>query len=110
MQGTANSGRTVPGPTDWTLTAVLTFRPQDLQKIVDRASKRPAPSTRGLVKLQNWLPSSVRKYAIKDSQTGYYRLKGQVLDAGDFMKLSLANGFMVRIDKIPHIYLYLYTM
>lgn len=109
-QGAANSGRTVPGPTDWNLTAVLTFRPQDLQKIVARASRRPAPSSRGIVKPRNWLPAGVRKYVVKDPQTGAYRLQGRVLDAGDFMKLSLANGFMVRVANTSHIYLYLYTM
>lgn len=111
VQGTPVGPRDLaPGPTDWNLTAVLTFRPGDMQKIVANAARRPAPGGNGQIMPPSWLPPSVRNHLVHDAGDHAYRLRGPVLDAADFMKPGLLHGFMVRIGQTSQVYLYLYTM
>ncbi|HEY9695365.1 MAG TPA: hypothetical protein V6D15_24460 [Oculatellaceae cyanobacterium] len=100
---------TVPGPTDWSLTAVLTFRPEDAKKIVS-ASSLASPAVFGTVELMEWFPPDVKAQVLKDPSTKQYTIKGKMYSANAFYKLSLINGFLLQLDKTSQFILVLYTM
>lgn len=98
----------VPGPTDWSLTAVLNFRPEDAEKIVAAASSQSPPVV-GAVERMEWFPEDVFAQAMKEPGTEQYRIKGEVYSASAFYKLSLIHGFLLRIGKTSQFILVLYT-
>lgn len=83
-RGSGGGDRGVPGPTDYTLTAVITFRSQDIKAIVAQAARRPGNTA--LITPPPWFPAHARKY------------------------LALRNGYWARIGKTSQVFLVLYTM
>lgn len=98
----------VPGPTDYSLTAVLTFRQEDIEKIVAAACKHEPPRDDS-IKLLEWFPAEIKKQAMKEPGTTQYWIKGKVYSAIAFYKLSLIHGSMLRSGKTPQLFLHLYT-
>lgn len=93
----------VPGPTDWSLTALLEFSEEDAARVVAVATARRPAATRE-VKAQDWFPEAVKKHVTGDA------LKGEAYDAGDFYKSPLVNGTLLRIGGTNYFVLGLYTM
>ncbi|WP_437296948.1 hypothetical protein [Sorangium sp. So ce426] len=100
------------GPTDWYLTALLTFETRHADTVVQEAARRRRPRITVNVPQEqiSWLPLYVIDLLVENTQDGSLSLKGEIYDANDFFKPPLSHGYMVRAGETPHLYLYLYTM
>lgn len=105
VQGGGNSS--APGPTDYSLTAVITFKPQDMAKIIASAQKQQ-PARNYQVPVQEWFPRALQAKAVQDG-SGNQIIKGQRLSAQDFYKMSFSNGYLLQVPKTPYLILALYT-
>lgn len=103
-----NASNRVPGPTDWELTAILTFSQADVEKIVAEAALQENPYVDS-VQPQEWFPPELKAYVVKDANTGEYQLQGKVYSAIAFTKLSLRNGLLLRVGETQYLLLHLYT-
>lgn len=99
----------VPGPTDWYLTAVLTFSPKDMEEIVAEASRRERPRFRIAVKEIDWFPDEAKKYASKEEGADDFKLEGQLYDPSAFVKPPLMGGYLLRIGETTHLFVNLFT-
>jgi hypothetical protein len=101
----------VPGPTDWTLTAVLTFAEEDAEKLVAAAAKRRRPTAIGTEPLE-WFPAELQEQLVPvpGPTSPLSRVRGETYDAVDIAKPPLGSGFLVRIGRSPRFLLRLQTM
>lgn len=107
-RGSGGGDRGVPDPTDYTLTAVITFRSQDIKAIVAQATRRPGNTA--LITPPPWFPAHARKYLVPTPEANGYTLRGDLYDAELFARQSLRNGYWARIGKTSQVFLVLYTM
>ena len=96
------------GPSDLRLMAVLTFSPADADKIEASARKHGAAQGSEELLAQSWFPSAVYKAAVRGAN-GNMILRGTKWKADDFGKMSLTNGYVMRVDKTNFFILSLYT-
>jgi hypothetical protein len=100
----------VPGPTDTAPTAVLTFRDEDVAKLLAEAGRQPRPGYAATVTPRDWFPAQVRRaLGGEEASDGSYRLR-DVYDARPFGLPPFNHGFIGRIGETSQFLLYLQTM
>jgi hypothetical protein len=99
---TTQIGDGVLGPSDWTLTAVMTFKAIDANKMVAAAKQQGLPRE-DFITLENWFPAQLKTLAVKDPQSGKYRLKVKVY------QVSANQGQLMQVEQTPYWILYLFT-
>jgi hypothetical protein len=87
------------GPTDYALTAVITFSDEDAAALVKRAAAKPAPP--GGIEEKSWFSADVKKRLAT---------KARRYDASAFFKGALANGSVTHLEGTPTFVLSLFTM
>lgn len=100
------------GPTDWELTALLTFAPRETAEIVADAARFPRARATVIVPPTqlDWFPPEARDLLVESPAKGGHVLPGEVYDARAFQRRPLTHGHFVRVGTTPHLYLYLYSM
>jgi hypothetical protein len=98
----------IPGPTDYSLTAVLQYRDEDVAAVVAAAAKM-APAAIGEVAWQDWFPAALKPFATP-SQDGNLVLKGERYQSHQIKRAPLLQGPLVRIGKTNYFVLSLFTM
>jgi hypothetical protein len=94
-----------PGPDDTKLIAVLKFKSEDAQKIVEQAEKyRPATETS--ISVENWFPPEL---IAKSQESGDETIKGIVYAPNDFAQAPYLNGTLTRIAETDYFVLELST-
>jgi len=99
-----NSDR-APGPTDTKLIAVLKFKPEDAQKVVEQASTHKPP-TETSVNVENWFPPEL---VAKSQESGDETIKGTVYAPNDFAQMPYQNGTLTHIADTNYFILELVT-
>jgi len=99
------NGERSPGPTDAKLTAVLKFKPEDAQKIVEQAATYKPP-TETSINVENWFPPEL---VAKSQESGDETIKGIVYAPNDFAQTPYQNGTLTRIADTNYFILELVT-
>lgn len=99
-----NSERS-PGPTDTKLTAVLRFKPEDTQKIIEQAKAHKQPTENSL-NVENWYPPEL---VAKSQESGDESVKGNVYAPNDFTQSPYLNGSLTHIVGTDYFVLELIT-
>jgi hypothetical protein len=100
------------GPTDWELTALLTFDASHADVIANLAARRPRPRAALIVQPEriDWFPPETRNLLVESLKEAGFRLNGEIYDVNEFIKSPLMHGHMIRVGTTSHFYLYLFTM
>lgn len=101
----------VPGPTDWSLIAVLTFNEQDLDSIL-RGSVRSQQMNRPYIQekfVLAWFPLELKKSLASSETPGFWRINQDGYEPDLFEKAPLLHGYFVRVGKTSDVFLYLHT-
>jgi hypothetical protein len=101
------SGSGAPGPTDYSLTAVLRFRPQDMSNI-ESAALKVQSAKNAEMPVQGWFPAWLQKHVVK-KPNGDQVIRGRRLDASAFHKMSLSQGYLLRVGQTSIAVLALHT-
>jgi hypothetical protein len=96
----------VPGPSDWSLTAVLQYSDEDTAKIIAKAAKIESPEPTE-VPWQEWFPSNLR--ATTPGAASTVALRGERYQADDYFRPPLMNGSLIRIGKTSYFVLSVFT-
>lgn len=99
-----NSER-APGPTDSKLTAVLKFKPEDTQKVIEQAKAYKQPTEISL-NVENWYPPEL---VAKSQESGDETIKGNVYAPNDFTQPPYLNGSLTHIAGTDYFILELIT-
>lgn len=99
-----NSDR-APGPTDSKLTAVLKFKPEDAQKIIEQAKTYKQP-TENSISAENWFPPEL---VAKSQESGDESIKGEAYAPNDFAQTPYLNGTLTHITGTDYFVLELIT-
>lgn len=99
-----NSER-VPGPTDNKLTAILKFKSEDTQKVIEQAKTYKQP-TENSISAENWFPPEL---VAKSQESGDESIKGNVYAPNDFAQSPYLNGSLTHITGTDYFVLELVT-
>lgn len=103
--GKTQTNDRVPGPTDSKLTAVLKFKSEDAQRIVEQAQTYKAPTEVSL-SVENWFPPEL---VAKSQESGDETIKGLIYAPTDFAQSPYLNGTLTRIAETDYFVLELVT-
>lgn len=94
----------VPEPPDSKLIAVLKFKPEDAQKIVEQAAKYK-PATENSISIENWFPPEL---TAKSQESGDQTIKGNAYAPNDFAQSPYLNGSLTHITGTNYFVLELF--
>lgn len=80
-----------PGPTDWSLIAILTYEPGALGRIKDKAPRQKDPVLLDPGEVRPWFPQVVKDALVSSGSKGLY-LAGTAYKAKAFLKPPLNDG------------------
>lgn len=103
--GKNQNSEPVPGPTDTKLIAVLKFKSEDAQKIVEQAEKYKS-ATENSISTENWFPPEL---TAKSQESGDQTIKGNSYAPNDFAQSPYLNGTLTRISGTDYFVLELFT-
>ncbi len=101
-------GDGVMGPTDSRLLAVMRYKPTDADAVERTARQSASAIQKGEVEILPCFPAPLRHKATR-SANGNLVLRGDKLDPSAFARLSLRNGFVMRIPNSPYVVASLFT-
>lgn len=94
------------GETAPKLIAVLKFKSEDAQKIVERSANYK-PSTSTSVSAENWFPPEL---VAKSQESGDETIKGNTYEPNDFAQSPYENGSLTRIAETDYFVLELFDL
>lgn len=86
-----NPNNSVPGPTDYRLTAVLKFSNSDAEQLMKKIDAEKLPG--GSVQIEEWFPFELKNKAA-DNELG-----GTKYDAGAFSRSPYTSGTVSRVEN-----------
>ena len=104
LEKNPNSER-APGPTDSKLIAVIKFKPEDAQKVLEQAKTYKQPIENSL-NVENWYPPEL---VAKSQESGDESVKGEVYAPNDFTQTPYLNGTLTHITGTDYFVLELIT-
>jgi hypothetical protein len=102
-----NSKGTVPGPTDYRLTALLEYDEKSAAELVEKLEAQTAEKTSGNADVKSWFPDEVKKEA--KTLDGRTYLEGAKYLPDDFLRSPYRNGYLIRIGKTNYFLLNLFS-
>lgn len=87
----------VPGPTDYRLTAVLKFDATDVPKLIEKSGKSPGEASRGSIEIEPWFPEEVKGVAhTRDDETV---VEGDRYSPDLFLRSPYSGGKLIRVGQ-----------
>lgn len=86
-----NPDNSVPGPTDYRLTAVLKFSNSDAEQLMKKIGAEKLPG--GTIQIEEWFPSELKNKAAGGE------LGGTKYDAGEFSRSPYTSGTISRVEN-----------
>ncbi|MCC3492738.1 MAG: hypothetical protein JGK03_26715 [Microcoleus sp. PH2017_25_DOB_D_A] len=101
----------VPGPSDWSLFAVVTFNEQEIDGIISKSVRsqqmnRPYLQNKFVL---DWFSTELKNNLTPSETRGFMRINLNGYEPDIFEKSPLQHGYFVRIGKTSDIFLYLHT-
>lgn len=102
-----NSKGTVPGPSDYRLTAVLKYDAQSSEELVKKLGDSNTEQSTGTTDIKEWFPAEVKSKS--QNKDGKIYLEGTKFSAQLFFRQPYLNGNIIRVGKTDYFILNLFS-
>lgn len=102
-----NLNSSVPGPTDYELTAVLKYTDADAQMLIKRLEEIPVDKKIGSIKVKEWFPEDVRSAAQKINDQ--IVIEGANYSPDLYLRSPYSGGKLIRVGNTNNFVLVTFT-
>jgi Fe2+ transport system protein B len=102
-----NTENRAPGPTDYSLTAVLKYNDAEAQELIKKLESVPVEKKTANIEVEGWFPEEVKKN--QKTVDGINRLKGANYSPDAFLRSPYSGGRVVRVGETNYFIVKLLT-
>lgn len=102
-----NATPSVPGPSDYVLTAVLKYSDSDVQELIKKLNAVPTDKKLANAEVEEWFPEEVKKAA--KTVEGKEKIEGANYAPDAFLRSPYSNGKVLRVGETNYFIVKVFT-